>query len=55
MPSKPTDAVRSSAVEDYLDLINTSPQTLHAIEALVEELKAQPKLLSRIRPHANGN
>ena len=32
-----------------------SPQTLHAIEALVEELKSQPKLLSRIRPQTDGN
>lgn len=32
-----------------------SPQTLHAIEALVEELKSQPKLLSRIRPHTDGH
>ena len=32
-----------------------SPQTLNAIEALVETLKSQPKLLSRIRLRAHGN
>lgn len=32
-----------------------SPQTLNAIEALVEELKSQPKLLGRIRPRAHGS
>jgi Mn-dependent DtxR family transcriptional regulator len=32
-----------------------SPQTLRAIEALVEELKTEPNLVSRIRFHAHGS
>ncbi|HEY0789670.1 MAG TPA: transcriptional regulator MntR [Chthoniobacterales bacterium] len=32
-----------------------SPQTLRAIEALVEELKTEPNLVSRIRSHAHGS
>jgi Mn-dependent DtxR family transcriptional regulator len=57
-----TDFLRMLGVDEpviYRDVEgmehHISPQTLHAIEALVEELKSQPKLLSRIRPHANGN
>ena len=57
-----TDFLRMLGVDEsviYRDVEgmehHISPQTLHAIEALVEELKSQPNLLSRIRPHANGN
>jgi Mn-dependent DtxR family transcriptional regulator len=57
-----TDFLRMLGVDEpviYRDVEgmehHISPQTLHAIEALVEELKSQPKLLSRIRPHADGN
>ncbi|MBW0001048.1 MAG: transcriptional regulator MntR [Verrucomicrobia bacterium] len=57
-----TDFLRMLGVDEpviYRDVEgmehHISPQTLHAIEALVEELKSQPKLLSRIRPHAHGN
>jgi Mn-dependent DtxR family transcriptional regulator len=57
-----TDFLRMLGVDEsviYRDVEgmehHISPQTLHAIEALVKELKSQPKLLSRIRPHADGN
>ena len=57
-----TDFLRMLGVDEpviYRDVEgmehHISPQTLHAIEALVEELKTQPKLLSRIRPHDDGN
>jgi Mn-dependent DtxR family transcriptional regulator len=57
-----TDFLRMLGVDEpviYRDVEgmehHISPQTLHAIEALVKELKSQPKLLSRIRPHAHGN
>jgi Mn-dependent DtxR family transcriptional regulator len=57
-----TDFLRMLGVDEsviYRDVEgmehHISPQTLHAIEALVEELKLQPKLLSRSRPQANGN
>jgi Mn-dependent DtxR family transcriptional regulator len=57
-----TDFLRMLGVDEpviYRDVEgmehHISPQTLRAIEALVEELKSQPKLLSRIRLHAHGN
>jgi Mn-dependent DtxR family transcriptional regulator len=57
-----TDFLRMLGVDEpviYRDVEgmehHISPQTLHAIEALVEELKSQPRLLSRIRSHAHGN
>ena len=57
-----TDFLRMLGVDEpviYRDVEgmehHMSPQTLHAIEALVEELKSQPKLLSRVRPHADDN
>jgi Mn-dependent DtxR family transcriptional regulator len=57
-----TDFLRMLGVDEpviYRDVEgmehHISPQTLHAIEALVEELKSQPKILSRIRSHANGH
>ena len=32
-----------------------SPQTLHAIEALVSELKQHPKLIANIKSHSHGS
>jgi Mn-dependent DtxR family transcriptional regulator len=32
-----------------------SPQTLHAIEALVSELQQNPKLITKIKSHTHGS